>query len=296
MKLFPWKRHGFYSLFFCLFLPLEKRNWTVLWGGETLVPCGEKEGLCVWSVSDHTGKVHQHVCGVGWAEKYEVQCEERPLGLQAVSGKGQQDPGLCCQHSGLPRDGSSCFFSDSFFFKNSLFTCGTDYLESRDGLTAVRQLSTSFFFVLFFQQQKVFLPLMPSCQILMSWCMLNVMHILCSVKLLSLRGSWLSGCLCYYCILIWSILFLASTFDICSWELFYLFLTHFSFAVQNRCDCRYSREGRGWDISGQVLYLSYQMVSDIFCWTRWSEQEGKTAFMPALASVVFHAENYSVND
>lgn len=85
-----------------------------------------------------------------------MQREERPLSLQAVSGKGQQDPGLCCQDSGLPRDGSTCFFSDSFFFKNSLFTCGTNYLETRDGLTAVRQLSTSVFFVLFFQQQKVF--------------------------------------------------------------------------------------------------------------------------------------------
>lgn len=128
-----------------------------------------------------------------------MQCEERPLSLQEVSGKGQQDPGLCCQDSGLPRDGSSCFFSDSFFFKNSLFKCGTSYLETRDGLTAVRQLSTSIFFVLFFQQQKVFLPLMPSCQVLTSWCMLNVIHILCSVKLLflSLRGSWLSDHLCY---------------------------------------------------------------------------------------------------
>lgn len=79
---------------FLSFPPLEKRNWTVLWGGEALVPRREKEGLCVWSLSDHTGQIHQHVCSVGWVEKYEVQREERPLSLQAVSGKGQQDPAL----------------------------------------------------------------------------------------------------------------------------------------------------------------------------------------------------------
>lgn len=120
---------------------------------------------------------------------------------QPTSGKwpGAAGPGPLLPGFRPPTRWQQLLFSDSFFFKNSLFTGGTSYLETRDGLTAVRQLNTSVFFVLFFQQQKVFLPLMPSCQILMSWCMLNVMHILCSVKLLflSLRGSWLSGHLCY---------------------------------------------------------------------------------------------------
>ena len=87
-----------------------------------------------------------------------MQRKERPFSLQAVSGKEQQDPGFCCRDTGLPRDGSSCSFSDSLLFESSLFTCGTDYLETRNALTAVRQLSKSIFFMLFFQQQKVLLP------------------------------------------------------------------------------------------------------------------------------------------
>lgn len=78
-------------------------------------------------------------------------------------------------------------------------------------------------------------------------------------------------------LLFWSILFLAPTFDVCSWELLYLFLRCFIFAVQSHCDCRYNREGRGWDTCGQTLCMSYQMVSGIFCWTQTSEQQGKTA-------------------
>lgn len=120
---------------------------------------------------------------------------------QPTSGKwqGAAGPGFAARIQVSHKMAAVAFFTDTFFFKNSLCTCGTSYLETRDGLTAVRQLSMSVFFVLFFQQQKVFLPLIPSCQIFMSWCMLNVMHILCSVKLLfvSWRGSWLSGHLCY---------------------------------------------------------------------------------------------------
>lgn len=159
MKPFSQKCHGFYSLFLLFFSPLEKRDWTILWGGETLVPRGEEEGLCVWSISDHAGQIHQHVCSIGWVEKYEVQREEWPFSLQAVSGEEQQDPGFCCQDTDLPRDGSSCSFSDSFLFKSIPFTRGTDYLETRDALAAVRQLSKPIFFMLFFQQQKVLLPL-----------------------------------------------------------------------------------------------------------------------------------------
>lgn len=190
-----------FTLFFCLFPPpSEKCNWAVLWGGETTVPRGEKEGLRVWSLSDHTGQIHQHVRCVGWVEKHEVQCEERPLSLQAVRGKGQQDPGLCCQVSGLPRDGSSCFFSGSFFFKNSLFTCGTNYLETKDGLIAVKQLDYIRFLCAVLPAAKGFSAFNAKLSN-MSWYMLNVMHMLCSVKLLflSLRGSWLSGCLCCSC-------------------------------------------------------------------------------------------------
>lgn len=150
---FPGNVMAFTPCFF-FFSPLEKCNWTILWGGETLVPCREEEGLCVWSISDHAGQIHQHVCSIGWVEKYEVQCEERPFSLQAVSGKERQDPGFCCQDRGLPRDGSSCSFSDSFLFKSSPFVCGTGW----DALTAVRQLRKSIFFMLFFQQQKVLLP------------------------------------------------------------------------------------------------------------------------------------------
>jgi len=112
-----------------------------------------------------------------------VQCEERPFSIQAVSGREQQDPGFCCQGRGLPRDGSSCFFSDSFFLKNSPFTGGTGDFGTRGVLTAVRQLSRSIFFVLVFQQQKVLMPFNVKLSNTLSCCMLNIMNILCSMKL-----------------------------------------------------------------------------------------------------------------
>lgn len=87
-----------------LFLSTEKCNWKILWRGEAFVSCREEEGLCVWSVSDHSWKVYQHVCCFGWAEKYEVQREEWPFGLQTVRcsvgmwGRGAAFSivGLCC--------------------------------------------------------------------------------------------------------------------------------------------------------------------------------------------------------
>lgn len=135
-NIFPGNVMAFTPCFFSVFSLLEKCNWTILWRGETLVSCREEEGLCVWSISDHTGQIHQYVCSIGWAEKYEVQCEEWPFSLQAVSGKEQQDSGFCCHNTGFPRDGSSCSFSDSFLFKSEMlhgfFMCGTDYLETKD--------------------------------------------------------------------------------------------------------------------------------------------------------------------
>lgn len=88
-KLFPGNFMAFTPCFLSFFPtpPLEKCNRTILWGGETLVPRREEKGLCVWSISDHAGQIHQHVRGIGWVEKYEVQREERPFSLQTVSGK-----------------------------------------------------------------------------------------------------------------------------------------------------------------------------------------------------------------
>lgn len=184
---FPGNVMAFISCFFSVFSLLEKCNWTILWRGETLVSCREEEGLCVWSISDHTGQIHQYVCSIGWAEKYEVQCEEWPFSLQAVSGKEQQDLGFCCHNTGFPPDGSSCSFSWQLSPQkwSALWTlpCVGQFTLKLEmhSLTVVRHLSNCIFFMLFFQQQKSFCLLMPSCQILWSWCMLNIMNIFCSV-------------------------------------------------------------------------------------------------------------------
>lgn len=59
MAFTPW------LLFF--FPPLAKCNWTVLRGSETLVPRRKEKRLCLWSLSDHTGQIYQHVCSFRWA-------------------------------------------------------------------------------------------------------------------------------------------------------------------------------------------------------------------------------------
>lgn len=48
------------------------------------MPCRAEEGLCLRGLPPDPGQVHQHVCSLGRAEEYEVQCQERPLCLQEV--------------------------------------------------------------------------------------------------------------------------------------------------------------------------------------------------------------------
>lgn len=275
MKPFSQKCHGFYSLFLLFFSPLEKRDWTILWGGETLVPRGEEEGLCVWSISDHAGQIHQHVCSIGWVEKYEVQREEWPFSLQAVSGERSNRTRVSAARIQTSHEMAAvALFLTAFFSK--VFPSRVGQITLKLGMHWLQLGSWVNLFSLCcsFSSKRFFCLWMPSDQILLSWCTVNIMNILCSMQLffLSLKGNWLSGRLCYSC----PVLFLASTFDICSWELLHLFLRYFIFAVQGCCDCRCSREGRrvGYQWSSFVLewldgirYLLLNMVV-------WAAEEG----------------------
>lgn len=63
----------------------EEGYWEVLCRSKEVMSSRKKKRFCFRSLSPDTWKVYKYVCCFGWAQEYEIQCQEWLFNIQAVS-------------------------------------------------------------------------------------------------------------------------------------------------------------------------------------------------------------------